>query len=83
MRGVPRIFPIAKQQRNCSNAVVGDVGFTVCNYVLAVLSRTELDSTSKELLCGYRRDACFLVVAGLPRDALADDKVSDVHFAIR
>src|SRR5258708_8249154 len=35
-----------------SNAIVGDVGFGVCDDVLDVLSRTQFDSASKELLGG-------------------------------
>src|SRR6267378_7934903 len=66
-----------------ANAVVGDVGFGVGDNVLDVLSRSQLDPTSKELLRGDRCDASFLVVARLPRDALADDEFPDVHFAIR
>src|SRR6266851_2465507 len=65
------------------NAVVGDVGFGVGDNVLDVLSRSQFDPTSKELLCGNRGNARLLIVAGLPRDALADDKFPDVHFAIR
>src|SRR6266513_5805394 len=51
-----------------SNAVVGDVGFGIRDDVLDVLSRTQFDAASKELLCGNRCNACFLVVAGLACD---------------
>src|SRR5712692_5544084 len=63
-------------------AVVGDVGFGVGDNVLDVLSRSQFDPTSKELLRGYRGNACLLVVARLPRNALADNKFPDVHLAI-
>ena len=66
-----------------SNPVVGNMGFGVRDDIFDVLSGSQLHPTSKELLRGDRRDASFLVVARLPRDALADDKFPDVHFAIR
>src|SRR5437588_52720 len=64
-------------------AVVWHGGFAISDDVFDVLTRTQLHTTSKELLRSNRGDTCFLVIAGLPRNALADDKLPDVHFAIR
>ncbi len=64
------------------NAIIGDMGFSVCDDVLDVLAGSQLDTTSEELLRSNRCDTCLLVVAGFPRNALADDKFWDVHFTI-
>src|SRR6267378_4675937 len=61
------------------NAVVGDVGFGVGDNVLDVLSRSQFDPTSKELLRGYRGNACLLIVARLLRNSLTHDKILNLH----
>ena len=48
------------------NATIGDVGFGVGDDVLDVLSRSQLDAISKELLRGYRGNSRFLVIACSP-----------------
>jgi len=64
-------------------AIIWHCGFAIGDDVFDVLTRTQLHATSKELLRGYRSNACLLVVTRLPRDAFAHDKFPDVHFAIR
>jgi len=57
--------------------------FAVGDDVFDVLARAQLHPTSEELLRGNRSNTSFLIVAGLPRDALADDKFRDAYFTIR
>src|ERR1700722_15507247 len=59
------------------------MGFGIRDDVLDVLSWSQLDSTSKELLCGNRGNARFLIVARFPRDAFAYDQVADVYVAVQ
>ena len=68
-------------KREGPNAVIWHGGFAVGDDVFDVLTRTQLDPTSEKLLRSNRSDTCFLVVARLSRDALADDEILDLHIS--
>src|SRR2546430_1727577 len=72
-----------KKRSKCPYSIIWHCGLAIGDDVFHVLTRTQFDPTSEQLLRGNRSYTCFLIVARPSRDSLAHDEILDLHISTR